>query len=41
MDRSLFFMIMALACFWLVLDEIYGRQLITQLIIKIIPKAED
>lgn len=40
-DKSLFFLIMALICFWLVLDEFYGQNRISQFIVKMIPKAED
>ena len=40
-DKSLFFLIMSLACFYLVLDEFYGRNYISQFIVKMIPKAED
>lgn len=40
-DKSLFFMVMALVCFWLVLDEFYGHNYISQFIVRMIPKAED
>lgn len=37
-DKSLFLVVLALACFWLVLDEFYGRGLITNFISAMIPK---
>lgn len=40
-DKSLFLLVLALGCFWLVLNEIYGSQLISQFILKIIPKVSD
>lgn len=39
-DNSLFFMIISLACVWLVLDEFYGHNYISQFVVKMIPKAE-
>lgn len=35
MDRSLFFLIAALGCVWLVLDEFYGNRLISLFVSKI------
>lgn len=40
-DNSLFFLILSLGCFWLVLDEFYGHNYISQFIVKLIPKSED
>lgn len=40
-DKSLFFLVMALICFWLVLDEFYGQNLVSRFIVRMIPKAED
>lgn len=40
MDKDLLFFIMAFACLWLVLDELYGNKLISQFVIMLIPKAE-
>lgn len=40
-DKSLFFLVLALALVWLVLDEFYGKGLISKFIVKMIPKAED
>ena len=40
-DKGLFYLVLALICFWLVLDEVYGNQYISKFIVKIIPKAEE
>ena len=39
-DKSLMFMILALGCVWLVLDEFYGKNYISKFITALIPKAE-
>ena len=40
-DKSLFFLVLALICFWLVMNEFYGSRLITQFITTLIPKAQE
>lgn len=40
-DKSLMFFLIALVCFWLVLDEFYGRKLISQFILKLLPSAKE
>ena len=40
-DKSLMFFLLALVCVWLVLDEFYGRNLITKFIVTMIPKASE
>lgn len=39
-DKSLLFLIISCGCFWLVLDQLYGKQLIAQFILAIIPGAK-
>lgn len=41
MDKSIFFLLLAVACFYLVLDEIYGAKPITKFVTAIIPNSED
>lgn len=41
MDKSVFFLVIAVALVWLVLNELYGNQIISKFITMIIPKAED
>mgnify|MGYP003297217696 CR=1 FL=1 len=41
MDRSIFFLLLALICFYLVLDEVYGNKPISKFTVAIIPSAED
>lgn len=41
MDKSIFFLLLAVACFYLVLDEIYGGKAITKFVVAIIPSAEE
>lgn len=40
-DKSLFFVVLSLGCFWLVLDEFYGKNLVSKFVVKMIPKAEE
>lgn len=40
MDRSVFFLMLSLICFYLVLDEIYGAKAISKFTVAIIPSAE-
>lgn len=40
MNKGLFFMLLSLICFYIVLDEIYGKKMITQFTTAIIPNAE-
>lgn len=40
-DKSLFLLVLAMGCFWLVMNELYGSQLISQFLLKLIPKASD
>lgn len=40
-DKTFFFLILALSCFWLVLDEFYGKKLISKFITNIVPNATD
>lgn len=39
MDKSLFYLIIALVLLWLVLNEIYGSKLISAFIAKIVPES--
>lgn len=39
MDKGLLFFIISLIAFWLVLDQIYGNQYITQFVTNIIPSS--
>lgn len=39
-DKGLFFLVLSLCCIYLVLDELYGKKIITNFVIKIIPDAE-
>ena len=41
MTKSLLFFIIALAFFWLVLDQFYGKQIIGQFVQKMIPASAD
>lgn len=41
MDKSMFLLLLSLVCFYIVLDELYGKKLISQFVIAIIPSAED
>ena len=41
MNKGLFFMLLALICFYLVLDEIYGNKSISKFTKAIIPKSAD
>mgnify|MGYP007112665600 CR=1 FL=1 len=36
-DRSVFLMILSLACFWLVLDEFYGKHYVSNFIGALLP----
>lgn len=40
MDKSIFFLIMSVICFYLVLDEVYGSKAISKFTVAIIPSAE-
>lgn len=39
-DSSLFFLVLSCACIWLVLDQIVGNKLITQLVENILPSSK-
>ena len=39
-DKGLFYLVLALLCFWLVLDEFYGKRYITNFIVELIPSAK-
>lgn len=41
MDKSIFFLLLSLLCFYLVLAEVYGSMPISRFVISIIPSAED
>lgn len=41
MNKSLLFLIMGFAFIWLVLDQIYGKHLLSQFVTAIIPAAAD
>ena len=41
MDKSIFYLVLAVGLVWLVLNELCGTQLISKFITMIIPKAED
>jgi len=40
MDKSVFFLLLSLICFYLVLDEVYGSKSISRFTTAIIPSAE-
>lgn len=40
MNKSVIFLLLALACIWLVLNDFYGTNLITRFIKTAIPTAE-
>ena len=40
-DKSLFYFVLSLVCFWLVLDEFFGKKLITKFIVAMIPSAKE
>lgn len=40
MDKSIFFLLLSLICFYLVLDEVYGSKAVSRFTISIIPKAK-
>ena len=37
MDKGLFFMTLSLACFWLILDDFFGKGYITRVVRNVIP----
>ena len=39
MDKSVFFLLLSLICFYLVLDEVYGSKAISRFTVAIIPSA--
>ena len=41
MDKSVFFLLLSLICFYLVLDEVYGSKPISRFTVAIIPNAEE
>ena len=41
MDKSLLFLLLALCCVWLVLNDFYGSHLVTNFIKTAIPKADE
>lgn len=41
MDKSIFFLLLASICFYLVLAEVYGSMPISKFVIAIVPGAED
>ena len=41
MDKSVFFLLLSLICFYLVLDEVYGSKAISRFTVAIIPSAEE
>ena len=41
MDKSIFFLLMGLICFYLVLAEVYGSMPISKFVLAIIPGAEN
>lgn len=41
MNKTLLFLIIGFAFFWLVLDQIYGNKYISQFVTAIIPAASD
>ena len=40
MDKSLIFLILAMACVWLVLNDFYGSNLVTRFIKTAIPTSQ-
>ena len=40
-DKGLFLLVLSLLCFWLVLDEFYGKHYITNFIVALIPNAKE
>ena len=41
MDKGIFFLVLAVVCFYLVLDQIYGNKAITKFTTAIIPSTEE
>ena len=41
MDKTIFFLLLALVCFYLVLDEVYGNKAISKFTVAIIPSAKE
>ena len=39
-DKAVFYLILSLVCFWLVLDEFFGKHMITNFIVAMIPSAQ-
>lgn len=40
-DKGLFLFVLSLICFWVVLDEFFGKHLITNFITTMIPSAKE
>ena len=40
-DKGLFLLVLSLLCFWIVLDEFYGKHYITNFIAALIPSAKE
>lgn len=40
-DKGLFLLVLSLLCFWVVLDEFYGKHYITNFIVALIPNAKE
>lgn len=41
MNKSIFFILLALICFYLVLDEVYGGKAVTKFTLAIVPSARE
>lgn len=41
MNKSVFFILLALICFYLVLDEVYGGKAVTKFTLAIVPSARE
>lgn len=40
MDKSIMYFVISLACFWLVLDYVWGNKYVGQFVVQIVPSAE-
>lgn len=41
MNKSVFFILLSLICFYLVLDEVYGGKAVTKFTLAIVPSARE
>ena len=41
MNKTMLFLIMGMGFFWLALDQVYGKRLLSQFVVAIIPAADE